>query len=479
MQGSIMQLRRWQYEAVEAALTKYETEHPHFLCLATPGAGKTFMASRIAKELMDSGKIDLVFCFSPSVNVATSFQASIESQLKCKLDGLLGSKGRSLTYQSMPSQDLSFWSLLSQYKTLVIFDEIHHCAGDNLDNANVWGQKIIQHIQGEADYTLALSGTPWRSDKVPIALSSYCVDGVIQCDYSYGLERAIQDGVCRIPKIIAVDNDEITLLSGSERERYRSFAELLKQSKCTYQQLLDSSDLITYMIKITAKKINEVRKRQPNSGALVVAATVDHAIKIAEIIKRDTGDSARVVTYLHGDAQDTIRDFREANDKWIVSVGMISEGTDIPRLKVCCHLTRVKTELYFRQVLGRILRSTGVEKDEGFLFIPAEPNLVEYAERVVENIPDANTIAIEQMTGNITTSDNSIQVLTLPEIENDPKPIVNVNFSTELFPDDKGVDLSALTTPTLAETYDTSVGLFGRFRQEVINFAIQDITFNR
>jgi superfamily II DNA or RNA helicase len=479
MQGSIMQLRRWQYEAVEAALTKYETEHPHFLCLATPGAGKTFMASRIAKELMDSGKIDLVFCFSPSVNVATSFQASIESQLKCKLDGLLGSKGRSLTYQSMPSQDLSFWSLLSQYKTLVIFDEIHHCAGDNLDNANVWGQKIIQHIQGEADYTLALSGTPWRSDKVPIALSSYCVDGVIQCDYSYGLERAIQDGVCRIPKIIAVDNDEITLLSGSERERYRSFAELLKQSKCTYQQLLDSSDLITYMIKITAKKINEVRKRQPNSGALVVAATVDHAIKIAEIIKRDTGDSARVVTYLHGDAQDTIRDFREANDKWIVSVGMISEGTDIPRLKVCCHLTRVKTELYFRQVLGRILRSTGVEKDEGFLFIPAEPNLVEYAERVVENIPDANTIAIEQMTGNITTSDNSIKVLTLPEIENDPKPIVNVNFSTELFPDDKGVDLSALTTPTLAETYDTSVGLFGRFRQEVINFAIQDITFNR
>ena len=474
-----MQLRRWQYEAVEAALTKYETEHPHFLCLATPGAGKTFMASRIAKELMDSGKIDLVFCFSPSVNVATSFQASIESQLKCKLDGLLGSKGRSLTYQSMPSQDLSFWSLLSQYKTLVIFDEIHHCAGDNLDNANVWGQKIIQHIQGEADYTLALSGTPWRSDKVPIALSSYCVDGVIQCDYTYGLERAIQDGVCRIPKIIAVDNDEITLLSGSERERYRSFAELLKQSKCTYQQLLDSSDLITYMIKITAKKINEVRKRQPNSGALVVAATVEHAIKVAEIIKRDTGDSARVVTYLHGDAQDTIRDFREANDKWIVSVGMISEGTDIPRLKVCCHLTRVKTELYFRQVLGRILRSTGVEKDEGFLFIPAEPNLVEYAERVVENIPDANTIAIEQMTGNITTSDNSIQVLTLPEIENDPKPIVNVNFSTELFPDDKGVDLSALTTPTLAETYDTSVGLFGRFRQEVINFAIQDITFNR
>ncbi|MFT5032167.1 MAG: hypothetical protein ACI9OO_000097, partial [Bacteroidia bacterium] len=126
----------------------------------------------------------------------------------------------------------------------------------------------------------------------------------------------------------------------------------------------------------------------------------------------------------------------------------------------------MKTKLYFRQILGRILRSTGIENDEGFLFMPAEPNLVEYAERIVENIPNANTVAIEQMTGSITTSDNSTQVLTLPEIENDPKPVVSVNFSTELFSDDNGVDLSALNTPTLAETYDTTFGLFGRFRQE-------------
>ena len=83
------------------------------------------------------------------------------------------------------------------------------------------------------------------------------------------------------------------------------------------------------------------------------------------------------------------------------------------------------------------------------------------------------------MPGNITTSDNSTQVPTLPEIENGPKPIVNVNFSTELFYADNGVDLSALNTPTLAETYDTTFGLFGRFRQEILNFSIQDISDNR
>ena len=44
-------------------------------------------------------------------------------------------------------------------------------------------------------------------------------------------------------------------------------------------------------------------------------------------------------------------DFTDSDAPWIVSVGMISEGTNVPRLRVCCHLTRVKTELYFRQVL--------------------------------------------------------------------------------------------------------------------------------
>jgi superfamily II DNA or RNA helicase len=52
-----MQLRRWQKEAVTAALAKYKTDNPHFLCLATPGAGKTLMASTIAYELMVSGEI--------------------------------------------------------------------------------------------------------------------------------------------------------------------------------------------------------------------------------------------------------------------------------------------------------------------------------------------------------------------------------------------------------------------------------------
>jgi superfamily II DNA or RNA helicase len=70
------------------------------------------------------------------------------------------------------------------------------------------GEEILLNIQNQAEYTLALTGTPWRSDQAPIALSS---DNQIQCDYIYGLKEAVTDGVCRKPKIVLIDNDEISV----------------------------------------------------------------------------------------------------------------------------------------------------------------------------------------------------------------------------------------------------------------------------
>jgi superfamily II DNA or RNA helicase len=74
---------------------------------------------------------------------------------------------------------------------------------------------------------------------------------------------------------------------------------------------------------------------------------------------------------------------------------MISEGTDIPRLQVCCHLSRIRTELHFRQVLGRILRRQAGESSEigGWLYILAEPSLAEFARRIGEDLPEQNVVS--------------------------------------------------------------------------------------
>ncbi|MCY1275230.1 hypothetical protein D9M70_238660 [compost metagenome] len=67
---------------------------------------------------------------------------------------------------------------------------------------------------------------------------------------------------------------------------------------------------------------------------------------------------------------------------------MISEGTDIPRLQVCCYLSRIRTELHYRQVLGRVLRRTGESDDQAWLFMLAELTLQGFAERIADDLPD-------------------------------------------------------------------------------------------
>ena len=107
------------------------------------------------------------------------------------------------------------------------------------------------------------------------------------------------------------------------------------------------------------------------------------------------GEHPIIVTYQTPEAQRMISNFKTSSDRWIVSVGMISEGTDIPRLQVCCHLSRIRTELHFRQVLGRILRRqpTDPADTSAWLYMLAEPNLAEFARKIGEDLPGKKVVS--------------------------------------------------------------------------------------
>ena len=50
------------------------------------------------------------------------------------------------------------------------------------------------------------------------------------------------------------------------------------------------------------------------------------------------------------------RRFADGDAPWIVAVRMVSEGVDIPRLRVGVYATNTVTELFFRQAVGRLVR---------------------------------------------------------------------------------------------------------------------------
>ena len=65
---------------------------------------------------------------------------------------------------------------------------------------------------------------------------------------------------------------------------------------------------------------------------------------------------------------------------------MVSEGVDVPRLRVGVYATTARTELFFRQVIGRFIRRTPVPKaaDERTSSCPSDPRLKQLATQIEE-----------------------------------------------------------------------------------------------
>jgi superfamily II DNA or RNA helicase len=472
-----MKLRNWQIECINSAINKFKNVSNHFLALATPGAGKTMMASALAKNLHEQGMIDLVICFSPSSIVAKDFSSALTKQFDAEFDGEIGALGNSFTYQRLNTLSEKTWHLFEKYRVFVIFDEIHHCAGSNINDANSWGVSIIERIKNKAKYTIALTGTPWRSDALPIALSQYCNNTKkIHCDYVYGLKEAIRDNVCRVPKIVAVDNDNITVVDGDNTSNFTSFMDLLSQPIIPYSMIVENDQVIEQLLIRAKNKLDQLRVFNSSAGGLIVAASISHAWKIHQILIEKLNEFSVIVTSNEDDPNRIISQFRNNTDKWIISVGMISEGTNIPRLQICCHLTNIKTELHFRQILGRILRVTDSQSQEAILYMPAEPKLVEYALRISNDIPEeVDVVKIEVVNDDFTTEvigeSEKIDLNNTIKDISDMQKKTTIEISESALPLEESF-ISCEDNNQLTMSYEKMVDIFGRFKDEVLEHGL-------
>ena len=198
--GTAGKLRAWQAEALE----KYFAAEPRdFMAVATPGAGKTTFALRLARELVDRGTINRITVVCPTehlkrqwADAAARVNLAIDPNFK-NADGshARGFIGVALTYAQVGMKPLLHRARTEQGRTLVIMDEIHH-AGDSRS----WGDGLKEAFEPAAR-RLALTGTPFRSDTSPIPFVTYQEDkdGIrrSKADYTYGYGDALKDHVVR------------------------------------------------------------------------------------------------------------------------------------------------------------------------------------------------------------------------------------------------------------------------------------------
>jgi len=374
-------LRDWQRKA----LVKYlRNRSGDFMAVATPGAGKTTFALRIAAELLCDGTVEAVTVVCPTEHLKTQWSQAA-ARVGIQLDSAFRNSdvhssrdfhGAVLTYAQVGMAPAVHRRRTMTRPTMVILDEIHH-AGDS----RTWGDGVKQAFD-EAERRLMLTGTPFRSDDNPIPFVEYerGQDGLqrSRSDSVYGYSDALRDGVVRPVIFLAYSGETRWRTSAGDELAARLGEPMTKDLVAqAWRTALDHrGDWMPQVMRAADARLSRLRSHgMTDAGGLVIASDQQSARAYAKLLDEITGEKAAVVLSDDQGASARIAEFARSEQRWLVAVRMVSEGVDIPRLAVGVYATSASTPLYFAQAIGRFVRArrTG---ETATVFLPSVPHLL-------------------------------------------------------------------------------------------------------
>jgi superfamily II DNA or RNA helicase len=376
-----LQLRSWQHRFARQ-LAAHSADD--FLLVACPAAGKTIAAGAAIADVMAARECDQLIVACPTIVVRDQW-AAVLGDLGFRMETSFQEQwpqhvhGVCATYMQISQRAEQYAAACARRATAVVCDEIHH-----VGEQRAWGDAIATAFEG-ARFRLMLSGTPFRSDRDRIPFLGYeAGSGLCIPDFTYDYPRAVREGVCRTIEFRA-HGGTITWLDGGEEytaefaDKIAAPAEAKRLRAC-----LDAKQ--PYLAALLADAHNdllELRHAVPDAAGLVVCDSQAHALEVDALLTEITGSLPVIAISDQPLAHQAIRAFADDDSEWLVSVRMVAEGVDIPRLGVIAWATTARTELMVRQVAGRALRGRGDHANlPAIVHMPADPTLVEYAGRL-------------------------------------------------------------------------------------------------
>lgn len=386
-------LRAWQ----QTALSSFQASTGNFLCVATPGAGKTFFALTAFKY---SGAQRLIVVV-PTDHLKTQWTKAAHDDFGIELDKTIASgrgdlardyNGFVITYAAVASNPV-LWKRLAGHSAFVIFDEVHH-AGDALS----WGDAVSEAFE-TVHRRLLLSGTPFRHDDKYIPFVEYESDGEggerCKAHHSYGYGDALEDKVVR-PIQFPLHDGATWYEYAGQRFEHGSLKQLVDDelSHALRTAFSPSNEWVPSVFRQAHEDLAKRRVTVPDAGGLILAPDKETAKAYAALMGSIAGVNVPVATSDAPEASQIISAFSTGKAPWLVAVRMVSEGVDIRRLVVGVYASTYKTELFFRQAVGRFVRrSSFSDKQHAALYIPAIEPLVEHALSIED---EANAISMKR-----------------------------------------------------------------------------------
>lgn len=415
-----LKLRPWQVEAHQKAMKwlMQDKKDRHFLINAAPGAGKTLAACAIAKTLLDNQEIDRVVVIAPRTQVVTQWAEDfvrVTGRHMGKVtarDGEIGVLGMDVcaTWSAIQGLLPELQAVCRNSKVLVICDEHHHAAVEA-----AWGESAGGAFL-DSKYVLVLTGTPIRSDGAESVWLAYDDHGAIshpeEGTYTLTYGDAVNLGYCRPITFhkhqgrftVELEGEKIKISGDEELRIPKNLARIpgLQTALDFYRlaktpQFVPGTDepLMTgyqaSMIEAGIEKLNQLRYTMPEAGGLVIAPNIEIAEFMAVLLEKLDGEKPLIVHSQQANPEDKIKQFRNTNRKWLVSVAMVAEGVDIKRLRVLIYLPNALTELAFRQAMGRVVRTASYDDfSRAYVVMPAFKTFEKFAKRVEEEMSPAH-----------------------------------------------------------------------------------------
>ena len=328
-----------------------------FLLVATPGAGKTLAACQAIRAA--GAEQVVVVCPTTALRAQWADAADLaglhldprwrnaDGAWREDVDGVV------VTYQQVAAAPDLFADHLAR-STFVVLDELHH-AGESAS----WGTALRAAFDG-ARRRLALSGTPFRSDARAIPFVRYDDDRRCVADFVYGYSDAVGDGVCRPLAFRLLDATLRWRVDA--QETIAAFADELDpidDGRRLRTAIDPATPLLPHMLHDAEALLRRVRTAVPDAAGLVLCDDRAHARATARLLRTVAGQKPVVVVSDEPGAHARIERFARGGPdapRWLVAVSMVSEGVDVPRLLVAAYATVRRTELFFRQAVGRVAR---------------------------------------------------------------------------------------------------------------------------
>lgn len=391
--------REWAKAAKALVIERIEEGEQDTLVNVAPAGGKTRFALATAQDLIERGVIDKIIVVVPTVGIGNQFVTDANKLHGLKIgfasnatDGRARSPescehGVVVTYHTLSNQPELYKKQLGR-RGLVIFDEVHH-----LSDGDGWGVQA-QIAFKDALHRISMTGTAFRSDGRRIPFVRYDEEDFVLPNHSYTWKEAWSSDIIRkvmFPqwgsKSVIVHGDSYDLSECTSDDLLRGAYRSMHHSK---------SEWLRSAVSETHKYLMESRRILPNAGALLLARDQEHARYYVGVVRSVTGTEPALIISEdpETDPHDEIDKFRDSDVPWLISVRMVSEGINIPRLTTLLYASNYETPLFFQQAVGRVVRK--VNGDAGVLGVvvfPPTPNLVEnasYLERqlaMVEHTP--------------------------------------------------------------------------------------------